>query len=145
MACKITRVTDLHCSMFLLFSFFSLFLSGMALSRPRSVVCRAHIQAFTLSWLTLKMTIGCPSSTYPSFVVIKKLVHTCRTPGSVLQKIIVSYGHVHRADACTSTSKPQHSFPCRRFQTGETPEKLAYMFRLLGPCLETRLRRWRTR
>ena len=37
-----------------------------------------------------------------------------------------------RADACAFTSDPQHSSISRRFQTGETLEELAHMFRLLG-------------
>ena len=49
-----------------------------------------------------------------------------------------------RADASTCASDPQLFSYRRRFQMGETLEKLAHMFRLLGPCLETLVRRWHT-
>ena len=47
------------------------------------------------------------------------------------------------ADACTYAGDPQLSSCRRRFQTGETREKLAHMFRLLGLCLEPLGKRWR--
>ena len=46
------------------------------------------------------------------------------------------------ADTCALTSESQHSSRRCRFQTGQTPEKPARVFGLLGPCLETLLTPW---
>ena len=85
----------------------------MTLTRSRSVVGRAQIQALSR----------------------RKLVHACWTPWSALQKKKWgAAGTSNRADACAFTSDPQLSFRRCRFQTSETPEKLAHMSRLFRPC-----------
>ena len=47
------------------------------------------------------------------------------------------------ADACAFTSDPKHSSISRRFQTGQTPEELAHMFRLLGVRVSQQQQRWK--
>ena len=86
-----------------------------------TVVRRAHIQAFSRKNCTH---------------VFDSLVRTSEKLGS--------RGTSTRADASAFTSEPQLSSYRRRYQTGETPEKLAHMFRLLGPCLDTLLTRCHT-
>ena len=70
-----TIATDVHSNISL--SFFS---TGMALSGSWWVVGRAQIQAFTFSWprLSIKITVGYLSRTYPTFRR-EKLAHMCRT------------------------------------------------------------------
>ena len=80
-----------------------------------------------------KITVGCPSGTYQAFSY-KNIVHTCWAPWSELRKMWGAVGTSTRADACALQAN--HSFNHssshrRRFQTGQTPEKLARMFRLL--------------
>ena len=60
--------------------------------------------------------------------VLDSLVRTTKKWGGVVTS--------NHADACAFISYPQLSSCRRRFQTTETPEKLAHMFRLLGPCIE---------
>ena len=109
-----TTVTDLDFSSFLSLSFL---FSGMTLTRTRSVVGRAQIQAFL--WKI-------------------KLVHTCWTAWSVRTATQWrAVGASTRADARAYTVDPQLSSCRHRFQTGENREKLAHIFRLLGPCFAT--------
>ena len=71
--------------------------------------------------LTLKITVGCPSCTHPSSGT-KNLAQTCRTPWSVLQR--------SRELWARPTVLPWSV-------SRDTPEKLAFHVRLLGPCFET--------
>ena len=96
--------------------------------------------SFSLSFFhirndTCKIMVGCPSCTDPSIIVNTTCTHVW-TPWSIPQKMGERWA---RTPVLTPVPlQAIHSSPsCRcRFQTGETPEKLAHMFRLLGPCLE---------
>ena len=94
------------------------------------VVGLAHIQASTFSLaLTLKITVGCPSSAYPGFLVETNLYTRVGLLGSYWKK--------ERKGSCGHSSSRR-----RQLQTGHTHERLARIFRLLRPCLETLLRNW---
>ena len=86
----------------------------------------------------LKITEGCPSCTDPSIPVKKICTHVLDSLVRTAKKKRGAVGTSStRADACAFASDPQLSSRRRRFQTGETPEKQARMFRLLGQCPET--------
>ena len=134
------------CYRFAFFSCLSLFLLIWNDTLEIMVGCRSctypRIHLFMMP--TLKITVGQPSSTYPSFRT-EKNSHTCvGLLGPHCRKWWGAVGTSNRAGAYAFTSEPQLSSPRRRFQTGQTPEKLASMFRLLGPCLETLQRKWHT-
>ena len=115
------HITDVHFAVLLLFSSFFCFFYEMTLTRSRSVVRRAQD---------------------PS-IRTKKLAHTCWTPWSALKKSVELWARPP-VDASAFPSDPQLSFRRRRFQTGQTLEKPAHTFPLLGPCLEILLSKWHT-
>ena len=87
---------------------------------------------------------GCRSCTDLRFLFWKRTFYMrLDLLGPALQKLWGAVGTSTRTDACVCAG--DHRFSRRRqFQTGQTPEEPARMFRLLGPCFETLLRRWHT-
>ena len=104
-----------------------------------------HVWVFTTSnTLIDDVDFGNPSSICPSFWT-KYFAYMCGTPWSVLQKNCWDgVDTSNLADAWTFTDEQHLSSPRRRFQTGQTPEKLARILRLHRPCLETLQRKWHT-
>ena len=88
---------------------------------------------FLIRNVTCKIMVGCRSSTYPS-ILLKKSTH-------VVDSLVRTTKKWRAVSKSTCASEPQLSSYRRWLQTGETPEKLTRIFRLLGPCLEPLLRK----
>ena len=101
------------------------------------VACRsrAYPSIDLVMALTLKITVGRPWSTYLS-------IRSARVGllGPHCKKVEELWA---RPPVLTPVrSQASHSSSPCQFQTGQTPDELARMFRLLGQCLETLLSRW---
>ena len=81
--------------------------------------------------LTLKITVGCRSSTDPSNLSKKNMYTRVGLLGPYHKKRGGAVGTSTRAHACTCAGDPQPSSYRRRCQTGETPEKLAHVLNSL--------------
>ena len=104
----------------------------LELSRSRSVVSTAHVQAFI--FFTAK-TLSRPHGRLPDKHIFQAFAQKLAHALDSLVRTAIEKGAEdtsNRADACAFTGDPQLSSYRRRFQTG----------RLLGPCLETLLRNW---
>ena len=109
----------------------------MTLAGSWSVVSDAHIQTFTFftSAYSLKITVGCLTSTYPSICT-----KTCTRVGLIGPhcKIKVAVGTSTRADACAFTSDLRLSSNRRRFQMGEIVRNLHTRVRCKNDTKQTR-------
>ena len=89
-------------------------------------------------------TVGCPSCTDPIVIVPHPKKETCtHVLGSFVHTAKKSGELWARRPVLTPVpSQANHSSSrLHRFETGHTADKIARMYRLLGRCLETHLRK----
>ena len=126
--------------MFLLFFFFFVFFFLIQNDAPKiRVGCRpscTYPSIHLFMELTLQLTVGCRSCTYRNSLAKNK---TCT---HVLDSLVRPYckkAVLKSVPVPTNHSSPPFAVCSRRVKNRE---KLAHVFRLLGPCLERLQRNW---
>ena len=162
--CSLPFSATFHRFSFFLFTFLFHFLFLLLWNDAYKIMvgCRSctYSSIHLFMAFNLKIMVGCRSCTDPSILVKKNLYTRVGLLGPYCRKWWRELWARPTVLAPVPSQANNSSSTCRRFQTGQTPEKnarlsdslvnpqtpekIARMFRLLGPSLETLLRRWHT-